>query len=674
MRLADVRSLTRPDWLTVLIGSVAIVFLTMATSWSVRHAWAVNALRRGVGDTTFLDAHGRPWFRLDEQRRDVPLARMSPYLQDAVVAVEDHRFHRHPGIDPIGTARALVHNLRGSGATQGGSTITQQLARTLFLSNVETPARKLREALLAVQLELFLTKQEILELYLNRVYITAGVYGVETISQRMFDKPAARLSLAEAALVAGTIRGPVIYSPWSNPEASRRRSHVVLRRMREEGHISSAQERAAIAETVRIQRKPAASLARHGYAKELLRQQFRAIYGGDHPPDWKVQTSFVPAVQDAAEAAVRDGLRRIGIRGVEAALVALDPRSGNILALVGGSDFSATPFNRATRSRRQPGSAFKPFVFALALERGMSPVSTVSGLRELAVRAPEGVWIPRDQQGAEEDSVTLRQALIESRNAAAVRLQQQVGSGRVVRLAADLGVSDQPDVPSLALGSGLVTPLALTSAYGVFPALGLRARPRSLLSVENADGQVVYREPVQRERVLSEESAFQMVTLLQDVVARGTGASVRSLGVRGPVAGKTGTTNESRDAWFVGFSSSVVAGVWVGFDQPRTIRPGASGAALALPIWADFMRRTASRLPARAFAAPQTLHRHELCRISYARPVNGCPTYVEYLKEGDSVPSRLCPLHEGSLKQQAQRVVQGVLSALGQRLREVFRK
>ena len=228
---------------------------------------------------------------------------------------------------------------------------------------------------------------------------------------------------------------------------------------------------------------------------------------------------------------------------------------------------------------------------------------------------------------------------------------------------------DQPNVPSLALGSGLVTPLDLTAAYAVFPTLGYRVRPRGLVSVRNADGEIVHQVHTERERILDEHVAYQMLTMLQDVVDRGTGASARRLGVRGAIGGKTGSTNDYRDGWFVGFSSSVVAGVWVGFDQPQQIRGGATGARVALPIWADFMRRLARRLPPQGFPEPAGMEAQELCLISYARPLDGCPTYVEHFKEGDEIPSRLCPVHSGSLKQRAQRAIQGFFGAL----RGIFR-
>jgi penicillin-binding protein 1A len=673
VRLPTLRTLSLRQWLIVVTGATALVLAAMAGVWTAQHAWAIYKLNRGVGDTVFYDAAGKPWFRLDEQRRDVPFDQIATFFKDAIIAVEDHRYYMHPGVDPIGFTRAVFYNIRSDAGRQGGSTLTQQLARTLFLSNSQTYGRKAKEAALAVMLEIFLSKKEILQLYMNRVYLSGGIYGVETMSQKLLRKPASKLTLAEAALIAGIIRAPATYSPWTHFDAARQRSFVVLQRMREEGKITAAQERAARAERIRIQRQTSVSNARHGYAKEYLRQQFRNVYGGDNPPDWQVHTTFVPEIQDAAEAAVREGLRRVGLPGLQAALVALDPETGNILAMVGGSSFTATPFNRATRSRRQPGSAFKPFVYAAALDRGLSPVSVISGLRQVAVRAPEGVWIPRDERASEHDSMTLREALIESNNAAAVMLQQQVGTRPVLRLADDLGVSDQPDVPSLALGSGLVTPLDLTAAYAVFPNGGYRVRPRSLVSVTNAAGQRVLQVHAQREQILSPEVAFQMVTMLRDVVDRGTGAGVRRYGVRGAIAGKTGTTSEYRDGWFVGFSRSVVTGVWVGFDRPRTIREGASGARVALPIWSEFMRRTARQLPAGGFAAPDTLREEELCRLSYHRPVDGCTTYVEYFKDGDEVPSRLCTLHDGNLKQRAQRAVQGVLGALSQSIRDIFR-
>jgi membrane carboxypeptidase/penicillin-binding protein len=302
----------------------------------------------------------------------------------------------------------------------------------------------------------------------------------------------------------------------------------------------------------------------------------------------------------------------------------------------------------------------------------MSPVSTITGIRQVAVNAPQGVWIPRDERASEQETMTLREALLESNNAAAVLLQQHVGSRPILRLASDLGVRNQPDVPSLALGSGLVTPLELTAAYAVFPTLGYRVRPRGLIEVQNADGDRVHRTNIEMDQVLSPQVSFQMLTMLEDVIDRGTGAAARRIGVHGAVGGKTGTTNDYHDAWFVGFNSAVVVGVWVGYDQPTRIREGGTGARVALPIWADFMKRTAQRLRARAFQPPGEMLAEDLCHVSYLRPVQGCPTYTEYFKDGDDIPSRLCTIHQGNIKQRVQRAVEGLFGAIGKGLKGIF--
>jgi 1A family penicillin-binding protein len=661
------------DWVAALVllglGSGSAV----AVVWVGRHVVKIRQLAAGVGDTTFHAADGRPWFRMDEQRQDVPLDAIAPILRHAVVAVEDHRFYRHPGLDPVGIARAMVENLR-SGERQGASTITQQLARTLFLSNRRTWGRKIKEAVLAVLLEAQLSKAQILELYLNRVYLSSGVYGVEPLARRLFGKPARDVTLPEAAMIAGLIQAPSALSPWSNYEGALQRSRLVLARLREEGYITAGEEVRAARVRPRIRRYEVAIDARGGYAKEYLRQQFRNQFGGSHPPDWQVQTTFVLELQEAAERAVANGLRRAGRRDLQAALVALDPFTGDIVALVGGRDFRASPFNRAVRSRRQPGSAFKPLVYAAALERGWSPVSVLAGLS--GVSAPDGdeEWTPRNVAGGARHETTLRQALVESDNRAAVALQQRIGSRAVLALARQVGLEGLPDVPSLALGSGLVTPLGLARAFAIFPGGGFDVVPRAITRVIDESGDVAFEAPVVRRRVISPAVAFQMVSLLEDVTGRGTGRAVGAWGIRFPVAGKTGTTNDFKDAWFVGFSSSLVAAVWVGLDQPAPMGPDAYGARLALPIWAEFMRRAARVYRPGPFEPPPGLEAATLCRISYQQPLDGCPVYTEYFKDGDERPARLCPLHEGSFRQRAERAVEGLIDLIARRLRDVFKR
>ena len=639
--------------------------------WVSRYAFAVHRLTRGVGDTMFYGADGRPWFRLDEQRHDVALTEIAPDFQHAVVAIEDRRFYLHPGIDPIGVARAVYRDVREGAAVEGGSTLTQQLARTLFLSNVRSYGRKVKEAAIAILIEAQLTKNQILELYLNRVYLSAGVYGVETMSEHLFRKPARALTLPESAFIAGLLRSPSALSPWTNYDGALERSRVVLSAMREQGFITPAQEAAARAVRPQVQPYRQPSDARAGWAKEFLRQEFQTQFGGDHPPDWQVHTTFQPDLQDAAERAVSVGLQRLNRRGLEAALVAVDPSTGDILAMVGGGSYARSTFNRATRGRRQPGSAFKPLLYAAALEHGYSPVSVLTNLSRVSAPGdPE--WTPRNAEGEYPDALTLRAALAESNNAAAADLQQHVGSKTVLHVADDAGLHGLPDVPSLALGTGLVSLLDLTEAYTMFPGGGEVARPRSILNVLDADGDEIFNREVDRQRVISEQSAFQMVTMLQDVIERGTGASARALGVRGSIGGKTGTTDGYRDAWFVGFSSRLVVGVWVGFDQPAPIGREAYGARIALPIWADFMKRAATSRPPGDFAVPDGLEAVELCNVSYLRPVEDCPVYTEYFKEGDAQPSQLCPIHRGTLKQRAARAVEGLLRSLGKKIGGIF--
>ena len=644
------------DFVGALVIALSAVGSVVFGYWLVKHAVAIQRLTRGVGDTLFLSADGKPWFRLDEHRYDVPLAEISPHLVHAVIAVEDKRFYRHPGIDPLSFGRALVRNLRAMRVVEGGSTLTQQLARTLFLTNRRNFGRKAKEAVLAVMLEQALTKDQILELYLNRVALTGEVHGVGAMSRELFFKNPKQLSPAEAALIAGVIRAPSALSPWSNRDAAVSRSSLVLRLMREQHYLTAQEEQQALKSTLRLTPKPARGGS--GYAKEYLRQLFRELASDDDPPDWRVQTTFVPALQQAAEQALARGLDSLHRHGLQGALVALDAHTGDVLAMVGGTDFAASQFNRALRSRRQPGSAFKPFVYAAALERGLSPASLLRDLQHMEPQGPDE-WQPHNSSAYEDpDVVTLREALTTSNNRAAVALQQQVGTATVLQVAARVGLHDQPNVASLALGTGLVTPLELTTAYAVFPNGGWALKPRAILEIREGDNDIAYTDASMKERVLSEGAAFQALSMLRDVAERGTGAAARRLGF--PVGGKTGTTDDYKDAWFVGFSSDTVVGVWVGFDQPATIASNGYGARVALPIWIDFMSRVPRLRPPRDFPVPEGLREVDFCQITYRRAVAECPSYVEYFKPGDDVPSERCPLHQGDLQQRVQRAIGGL--------------
>jgi len=504
------------------------------------------------------------------------------------------------------------------------------------------------------------------------VYFGAGLYGAEKISDALFGKRARDLTLAEAALVAALIRAPSALSPWSNPDGAQRRSQLVLATMREQGVIDAEAERAAVQTTLRLQSRPQGSrVEAEGYAREFLRQQFEESFGGDNRPDWQVHTTFVRGLQTIAERSVSAGLRQTARPGLQAALVALNPQTGDVLALVGGRDFKSSPFNRATQGRRQPGSAFKPFVYAAALEHGWSPVSVVSGLSHLRVEGPDE-WVPQNAHEERPDQLTLREALFESNNRAAVALQQQIGSRMILDQAATLGLRDLPDVPSLALGVGVVSPLELTAAYAVFPNGGFRVVPRAVARVLDDSGAVVEASDVDRTRVLSAASAFQMVMMLQDVLDRGTGTAARARGVRFPAGGKTGTTDDFKDAWFVGFSSSIVAGVWVGLDQPAPIGPDGYGARYALPIWSEFMRDAALVWAPGAFAVPASVRETRLCQVTHLLATEGCPAYSEYFKDSDVAPAGACQIHGGS--QNAGRRVERFLANLGRRVASIFKR
>ena len=630
----------------------------LATGWLWKQAWAVHKLTRGVGDTWFHTADGKRWFRLDEQRQDVPLARIAPYLQQAFIAVEDHRFYVHPGLDPVGLGRAVYRNTL-TGRSEGASTITQQLARTLFLSNRKSYTRKFREAIISVQLELQLTKAQILELYLNRIYLSAGVYGVEPMAGACSASLPKSLTLAESAFIAGLARAPAALSPWSNFPRALERSHVVLARMRAAGFITEADERAARRARLRVRPYQPTSTASDAYARAYVRQLFRDTLGGDHPPDWRVDTTIVAPLQEAADRVVREGLGRFGKRDLQAALVAMDPDTGDVLALVGGRDPATFPFNRATRSRRQPG-----FGVQAAALRGGARTGLLTRVDDRGARCHHPAGPRRVGPGELEraDGAVPDVAGGPDRIGQPCRDDAAAASGdapRDARSPATPGLRDLPNVPSLSLGTGLVTPLELTTAFAMFPNGGRSVRPRGILRILDDDRSVAFTNPIVRENVIAPEVAYQMVSMLQDVVDRGTASDARRMGVRFAVGGKTGTTDDFKDAWFVGFSSSLVVGVWVGFDQPATIGREAYGARYALPIWSDFMRRAARVRPPGTFDRPSGLREETLCRVSYKRPVAGCPIYTEYLKRGDAAPDQLCPIHRGTLRQRIDRTIEG---------------
>jgi 1A family penicillin-binding protein len=658
---------------------IAAAFVVWLGAWAGvgGSLWSLHAAASGLPDdsavravgsmaraTTIADEKGRHAFTIFQERRlQVPLSRVSPNMIDAILAIEDRRFYSHSGYDPIRIAGAAVHDLINYRAEQGGSTITQQLARLTLLVPEKTVRRKLQEIALATRFERTYTKDEILELYLNKAYFGDGLYGVEAASLGYFGRHAAELSVPEAALIAGLVKSPSTYAPTVAGERAIARRNIVLRAMRSARSIDEQAYQAALRTPLKLNDTLRREEAYGQYFKEEVRKQLVQMFGWDrvYQGGLKVETTLDLDMQKAAETEVARALgeieqlqarrRRSGAASgepLQAALIAIDPRTGEVRAMVGGRDFDRSRFNRATQSRRQPGSAFKPFVYAAALEQGFTPATQITGLSE-PVFTVGGAWLPEDEH-VEGDAITMRAALRTSSNRAAVSMLRSVGISKAVQYAEQLGVGNVPRVPSLALGSGEVTLLSLTSAFGAFANEGRLVAPALIRRVTTSDGQVLHQSTVTAKPAVSPATAFLITSMLQDVVNAGTGAKVREIGFRLPAAGKTGTTNDYRDAWFVGYTPALVTGVWVGFDQPRTIMRGAYAAEVTVPIWARFMMTAAANAKPERFRAPSTVTTAEVCRTSgrlatdMCRRVDGGMAYTEYFARGTE-PADMCLLH-----------------------------
>ena len=601
----------------------------------------------------------------NQLRHPVPLAAVPQHLVQAVLAAEDHRFFEHPGVDLRAVARAVWVNLRRGGLAQGGSTLTQQLVKNLVLTPKRTWGRKVREAALALALERRYSKDEILSAYLNGIYLGQhggfAVYGVGAAARSFFGKDIERLTLGEAATLAGIIRAPNTYSPVHHPERARERRNVVLRQMRDLRMLDDKRLAQASQERLVVQRGPVIN-ALGPYFADWVRGQVEQLQPADESSSGglRIYTTLNPVLQRAAEGALARGLDRLegqyralrrsdpGAR-LQGAIVALDARTGEIRAMVGGRDYGQSQFNRVVQARRQPGSAFKPFVYLAALghgPRGEPPNFTPASLledRPLTIGTGRNAWTPRNYENRYEGTVTVRRALEQSLNAATVWMAETVGYDAVVRTAREAGfTSPMEPVPALVLGSFEVTPIELASAFAALASGGDRVRPTGLRAVVDREGGVS-EPPAERKPGLRPDEAFLVTHLLQGVIDRGTGASARALGVEGPVAGKTGTTNEGRDTWFVGYTPRLVALVWVGFDQRDVLR--LSGAQAALPIWADFMRTALGVVPAAAPEPPPSITFREVDAGNGKLATTWCPVVIREAFLASTEPRDTCPDH-----------------------------
>src|SRR5216684_2339606 len=554
-----------------------------------------------------------------ERRIFVPLGQMPAALKQAIIATEDARFYSHFGVDPMGIARAVYQNFRRGRIVEGGSTITQQLAKILFLTPDRSLERKLKEAVLAVELERRYSKDRILEIYLNQIYFGHGAFGVEAASRTFFGKGVSELSPGECALLAGLPKAPATYSPFDHPEAAKRRRAIVLTRMVDTGAIRADQAK-RVGDSALSLVPPERRRTTGQYYLEYVQQYLEAQYGPDlvFKGGLHVYTTLSPALQLKAEATLREGLRALETRRAatagkdapaperpEGALLALEPQTGYIRAMVGGYDFFKSEFNRAVQARRQPGSAFKPFVYIAALEAGLTPASVVD---DSPVQYPFGangkIWKPDNYDRKFRGPITYQQALEESINVATIKVQERIGVRRTVDVARRLGVeSPLHENLSIALGTSDLTLLELTSAYGSLANQGTWVKPTAIRYVLDSQRKMLEENVPQGRQALPPDLAYVVTHMMQGTIERGTGQAAKALGR--PAAAKTGTTNDYSNAWFIGFTPHLATGVWVGYDRPRSLGKDETGARVAVPIWTAFMKEVLHGSPVEDFPVPE---------------------------------------------------------------------
>lgn len=579
--------------------------------------------------TVLYDAKGgRLGMFYRERRQVVELGTLPTHVPMAFVAIEDRRFFEHEGVDFWRMMGSVVDNVVNGFGSSGFSTITMQIPRNLFPQQVPrgetTIRRKLSEIRIAVDMERRLSKEEILELYLNSINLGAGAYGIEAAARTYYDKPAAQLTPSEAAMLAGLPQAPSAYNPRRNPDAARRRRNVVLSAMAEAGVITPQEAERARGRDLGL--APPSGVVRAPYFVEHIRRELEDLFGDIlYTGGLRIHTTLDPQLQEEAEVALEDHLREIeggrygrfrhrtyaevdsarDASGASAAetpylqgiVTVMDPHTGDVLAIVGGRDFSHSQFNRATQALRQPGSVFKPFVYAAALERGRSPLYHVSDNPIFLAQSDGSTWIPRNFSGDYDGDLTLREALRRSKNMVAIRLGQEIGVDHVRDLARRAGIDTPiPSYPSVFIGAAGVYPLDLIAAYAPFTNGGMRVEPRFITRIEDQDGRLLWRPQQPPVPAIQPAISWILTDMLREVVDRGTGYNVRNpaignLSYEIPAAGKTGTTNDNTDVWFVGFTPDLLAGVWIGLDQPSTITAGATGGGFAVPVWARVVRK-----------------------------------------------------------------------------------
>jgi penicillin-binding protein 1A len=682
------RTRIRLPWKLTLLGLPIVLVFGVLLFYAV---WAQTFDLKKVGDmperNTVFDVDGKIYSRLAGANRvKVALNEVSPYFVDALLAREDTRFFEHGGIDWRGIARALVRDIMSGSAKEGASSITQQLARNSLPLGGRTLSRKVLEAMVALRIEKDFTKQQILEAYVNRIYFGAGCYGVQTASLAYFGKDAAKLNLSESATLAGLIRSPNRFSPLRNPEGAALQRDTVLDRLVELKKISAVQ--AQEAKLARIASHPKKMpLIQENYAMDAVQRDLNLLLTPEQIDDGGlfIYTTLDPAVQNAATQAMEMQLAKIERQSgfkhplkanyqppaegedssmpyLQGALVAIDNESGGIRALVGGRDYAQSKFNRALApANRQIGSSFKPFVYTVAFAHGLLPGAAVSdGPIQPGEIQGAGNWTPGNSDGTYGGVQPVSYGLIHSRNTMSVRVGEIAGLDNVQKIAMTLGLSQNvPHGPAIFIGSFETDLKDLTAAYTVFPNAGVRKQAYVIERIDDADHNPIYRAAHVSVPAMDPSAAWMTSQLMEQVLVSGTAASAKSLGFKLPAAGKTGTTNDYKDAWFVGYTSAITCGVWVGFDQPQTIMPRGYGAALALPVWTQVMNKAAQRYPAKPLEPTMPLATAAVCSISNHLATTGCNaagTAYEITLPNDKVPTVACEIHGGTQTQFAQKM------------------
>lgn len=584
-----------------------------------------------------------------ENREHVSIDQIPAVTQQAFVAVEDARFYRHFGLDPIRILGALWRNLKAGEKVQGGSTITQQTVKNLYLSREKTFGRKIVEAWLAIQLEQKYSKKQILEMYLNQIYFGQGAYGIETASKTYFGKPAAELDLAESAMLAGLPKAPNTYTPYANWEGAKKRQKIVLNRMVEAGYIKQEAADKAAKEKIVLRSVESGPGPAPYFVNEIVRYITEKYENGAkmlYTEGLSVYTTLDLDMQEAAEKALSSGLA--GKKSsLEGALVAIDPANGYVKAMVGGRDFTRSKFNRAVQAKRQPGSAFKPFVYAAAIDLGYTQGSTLTCEPTEFPSGSRQPYKPTDY-GANPyhyRPFTLKEALVISDNVVSVKLANEVGPATAAEYARKMGIkSELRPYLSLALGTSEVTPLELTAAYGTLASQGIKTNPLTVLKITDQTGRVLEENRPHSQRVLPQTSAYLITDMLSGVLQPGgTAGSISGLITR-PAAGKTGTTQNYHDAWFAGYTPDLAAAVYIGYDDPSK-SVGSSGGTIAAPIWANFINKALKDTPATGFPIPPEIIRVNICADSGLLATPYSPNTLNASFISGTEPKEYCGIH-----------------------------